>query len=319
MGNRPASSPTCLRTRCSAVASPMCRSTSAIQAPICSISASRIPRVVIDGLPTRIPPAFIGGNGSNGIAFLFTVIPARSRAFSAPAHLPPPVSDTRGTKPPSPPQSTPPSPQSCAPAARPAFPETSAGRSPSHKPHDTAPCPPAARAASCAWLSTLYPHAAPVKDAPPPPPIPRCVPCPQKTARPPPLPLSRCAQNRLPANTRSLPQQSSAACAHAPASRFRRNRSARLPAAHHKPQTCTSDRKNLVDAHASNARHAPNSCPAPYRLASAWPCTPQRSLTSPNAPAHWHAPPQTIPSPDQLPVAPLYRHTRSRRNTASPD
>ena len=41
-----------------------------------SISASRIPRVVTAGVPTRMPLATIGGFWSNGIAFLLTVIPA---------------------------------------------------------------------------------------------------------------------------------------------------------------------------------------------------------------------------------------------------
>jgi len=44
---------------------------------------SRMPRVVTEGLPKRIPPPFIGGRGSKGIEFLLTVMPARSRAFSA--------------------------------------------------------------------------------------------------------------------------------------------------------------------------------------------------------------------------------------------
>jgi len=40
---------------------------SAIQAPICSISDSCMPRVVTEGLPRRIPPPFIGGRGSTGL------------------------------------------------------------------------------------------------------------------------------------------------------------------------------------------------------------------------------------------------------------
>src|SRR6267142_1854189 len=62
---------------------PMFERISAIHRPICSISGSRMPRVVTEGLPRRIPPPFMGGRGSNGIEFLFTVMPARSRAFSA--------------------------------------------------------------------------------------------------------------------------------------------------------------------------------------------------------------------------------------------
>jgi len=55
---------------------------SAIQPPICSISGSRIPREVMEDSPSD-PAALHGGKGSKGMAFLFTVIPARSRAFSA--------------------------------------------------------------------------------------------------------------------------------------------------------------------------------------------------------------------------------------------
>ncbi len=51
--------------------------------PTFCISGSRKPRVVTEGLPRRIPPPFMGGKGSKGIEFLFTVMPARSRAFSA--------------------------------------------------------------------------------------------------------------------------------------------------------------------------------------------------------------------------------------------
>jgi len=40
-------------------------------------------RVVTEGLPSRMPPAFMGGRGSKGMAFLLTVMPARSSAFSA--------------------------------------------------------------------------------------------------------------------------------------------------------------------------------------------------------------------------------------------
>jgi hypothetical protein len=38
------------------------------------------------GVPTRIPLVIMGGCVSNGTAFLFTVIPESSRAFSASYH-----------------------------------------------------------------------------------------------------------------------------------------------------------------------------------------------------------------------------------------
>ena len=41
-----------------------------------------MPRVVIPGVPILIPEATEGGNGSNGIAFLFVVIPAEAKAPS---------------------------------------------------------------------------------------------------------------------------------------------------------------------------------------------------------------------------------------------
>ena len=47
-----------------------------------SISASAMPRVVSAGVPSRMPLATIGGCSSNGMAFLFTVMPARPRAAS---------------------------------------------------------------------------------------------------------------------------------------------------------------------------------------------------------------------------------------------
>jgi hypothetical protein len=58
-------------------------STRAMKSAINSISGSVIPRVVIAGVPIRIPLATIGGFSSNGIAFLFTVMPALPSAVSA--------------------------------------------------------------------------------------------------------------------------------------------------------------------------------------------------------------------------------------------
>ena len=54
-----------------------------MSSPILSISRSPIPRVVTAGVPMRMPLAVIGGFGSNGMAFLLTVMPALSRAASA--------------------------------------------------------------------------------------------------------------------------------------------------------------------------------------------------------------------------------------------
>ena len=51
-----------------------------------------MPRVVIDGVPRRMPPAFIGGRGSNGMAFLLTVRPARSTCMML---LPPSTQNTK--------------------------------------------------------------------------------------------------------------------------------------------------------------------------------------------------------------------------------
>src|SRR5579871_685804 len=74
---------TCLRMLARAAASVRLCNASAIQCPICRISASFMPRVVSAGVPMRIPLGFSGGLVSNGIAFLFTVMPAWSSAFSA--------------------------------------------------------------------------------------------------------------------------------------------------------------------------------------------------------------------------------------------
>src|SRR5687768_3035550 len=55
----------------------------AMSSPIVSISRSPMPRVVTAGVPMRMPLAVIGGLGSNGMAFLFTVMPALPSAASA--------------------------------------------------------------------------------------------------------------------------------------------------------------------------------------------------------------------------------------------
>ena len=47
------------------------------------MSDSTIPCVVTLGEPTRTPEGFIGGAGSYGIAFLFSVIRAASQRLSA--------------------------------------------------------------------------------------------------------------------------------------------------------------------------------------------------------------------------------------------
>src|SRR5712675_2305965 len=87
MGNFAASSATCLRTRCSISALPMFERISAIQSPICSISGSRMPRVVTEGLPRRIPPPFIGGNGSKGMEFDQEKMVVRAARYDAEAVL----------------------------------------------------------------------------------------------------------------------------------------------------------------------------------------------------------------------------------------
>ena len=50
---------------------------------IVRISSGPKPRVVVAGVPIRIPEEVFGGSGSNGIAFLLTVIPISSRSCSA--------------------------------------------------------------------------------------------------------------------------------------------------------------------------------------------------------------------------------------------
>ncbi len=47
------------------------------------ISASPMPWVVTDGLPTRMPDATLGGCGSLGMAFLLSTMPAASQRASA--------------------------------------------------------------------------------------------------------------------------------------------------------------------------------------------------------------------------------------------
>ena len=50
---------------------------------------SFMPRVVTAGVPMRMPEGFMGEPVSNGMAFLFTVMPTRSRASCASAPLMP--------------------------------------------------------------------------------------------------------------------------------------------------------------------------------------------------------------------------------------
>ncbi len=50
---------------------------------IARISSGPKPRVVVAGVPSRIPDAVFGGRASNGMAFLFTVIPTSSSSASA--------------------------------------------------------------------------------------------------------------------------------------------------------------------------------------------------------------------------------------------
>src|SRR5215469_5324725 len=74
---------TCWRTLSRAVASPLELSASSMRSAISIISSSFIPRVVTAGVPTLIPPPFTTDSVSNGIEFLFTVIPARSNVSCA--------------------------------------------------------------------------------------------------------------------------------------------------------------------------------------------------------------------------------------------
>src|SRR5713101_1270782 len=220
---------------------------------------------------------------------------------------------------PSLPSSTPLLPQSYVPAARPESQGKSIYPTPSQKPFCTAPARHAARAKSCAWYYSRSPRAAPDLDVLLPPPAPQYAPYPQRTARPPTSPPPQSAENQSPANKRSLPPQSFSVCAPPPAFRFPRSQSARCPAALHTPQICTCARKNSADVRASNARHAIDSSPAPYRLAAACSYKPTHWPASPNVIARSHAPLQKAPSPGQSPAVPPCRQIRIRRNNASPD
>ena len=166
------SASTFCRTPAIASSSAMLVSTSAISAPTSRISASRKPRVVTAGEPRRMPLGFIGGLVSNGMAFLLTVMRARSSAClgflaaqalgehveqhqvrigaagdhaeagvhqaSAPARArwPPPASDTPRTPAAWLPGSRPPWPPPRAPADRPAC----RGRRSCRSPCRTSPC-----------------------------------------------------------------------------------------------------------------------------------------------------------------------------------
>jgi hypothetical protein len=56
------------------------------------ISGSSIPSMAGPGVPTRMPEGLAGGDGSNGMAFLFRVMPMPSLAASASA---PPIDSGR--------------------------------------------------------------------------------------------------------------------------------------------------------------------------------------------------------------------------------
>src|SRR5262249_8814525 len=68
------------RTSPATVSSPALRSTVAIRLAISPISGSLMPAVVTAAVPSRSPLVTNGFSGSFGIAFLLTVIPARSSA-----------------------------------------------------------------------------------------------------------------------------------------------------------------------------------------------------------------------------------------------
>lgn len=51
--------------------------------PTARISSSPKPRLVVAGVPIRIPDEMFGGFGSNGMPFLLTVTPISSRSRSA--------------------------------------------------------------------------------------------------------------------------------------------------------------------------------------------------------------------------------------------
>ncbi len=194
---------------------------SAISAPTSRISASPNPRVVTAGEPNRMPLGFIGGLVSNGIAFLLTVMRARSSACSAslPAqslgehiqqhhvrigaardHPEPGVHQClchgarighhllligRRTRAAWPPGSRPPWPPAREPAARPACPGTRSYRFPCRTFPAPESCRRAVRAASCAWSWSRCPHTRKGWDGRPPPPGRKCAPCPPGIPRPP--------------------------------------------------------------------------------------------------------------------------------------
>ena len=82
-GNFSARVATSLRTRCSTAASPKsCRTLGNPSGDFFHFRFAHSARRH-RGIPMRIPPAFIGGSGSNGIEFLLTVMPERSSASSA--------------------------------------------------------------------------------------------------------------------------------------------------------------------------------------------------------------------------------------------
>src|SRR5207249_4334075 len=82
-GKRRVRSRTSAATSFATVSSPFACRIRPMSAPMRSISASFIPRVVTAGVPMRMPDAIPGFWGSYGMVFLFTVIPTASSAFSA--------------------------------------------------------------------------------------------------------------------------------------------------------------------------------------------------------------------------------------------
>src|SRR6185503_6151024 len=82
-GKRATMSATSSRMRSLTPASSRRSIASVISRAIARISAGPKPRVVVAGVPRRIPDAVLGGSASNGIAFLLTVIPTSSRRLSA--------------------------------------------------------------------------------------------------------------------------------------------------------------------------------------------------------------------------------------------
>ncbi len=82
-GNRRHSSSTCGRTRSISDGAPSASRICATKSATCSICASLKPRVVEAGVPRRRPLVIVGGRGSFGTAFLFTVMLALPSAASA--------------------------------------------------------------------------------------------------------------------------------------------------------------------------------------------------------------------------------------------